>query len=362
MRRIFFALLVSASLPASALPDVFFDEEDGRFDLSNYLLRHRGVLPVPIVITEPAVGYGAGIAAAYFSQSFEERANASRAAGKPIVPPDIAVGVGMKTENGTWAVGGGYMGFFDEGRWRYAGGAGKAELQLDYYSVTGMPRAYRLDAAAIIQQMLRQVADTNWFVGARYAYASTESRFVGENELDTAIGRLGIVIDYDSRDNIFTPNKGTFLEIEASLARDALGSDTKHEAYSGRIFWWQQFCDVVLGLRGDARGSSGDVPFYAEPYVSLRGVPAARYQDKNAVVAETEIRWNVDKRWALVAFAGVGKAYGRRQKWDEAETVWGAGAGFRYLVARKLNMYAGLDLARGPEEGAIYITAGTAWR
>ena len=118
----------------------------------------------------------------------------------------------------------------------------------------------------------------------------------------------------------------------------------------------------MLGLRGDARLSSGDVPFYAQPYIVLRGVPAVRYQDKNALAVETELRWNMNPRWALVGFAGAGKAYGRRQTWDEADTVVAGGAGFRYLIARKLNMYAGLDLAQGPEKTAIYLTVGSAWR
>jgi hypothetical protein len=38
------------------------------------------------------------------------------------------------------------------------------------------------------------------------------------------------------------------------------------------------------------------------------------------------------------------------------------GAGFRYLVARRLGIYAGLDLARGPEDTVLYIQAGSAWR
>ena len=36
----------------------FSDPQDGAFDASEHLLQHRGALPVPIVITEPAVGAG----------------------------------------------------------------------------------------------------------------------------------------------------------------------------------------------------------------------------------------------------------------------------------------------------------------
>jgi hypothetical protein len=32
------------------------------------------------------------------------------------------------------------------------------------------------------------------------------------------------------------------------------------------------------------------------------------------------------------------------------------------VVARRLGLYAGLDIAKGPEDTAIYIQAGSAWR
>ena len=38
------------------------------------------------------------------------------------------------------------------------------------------------------------------------------------------------------------------------------------------------------------------------------------------------------------------------------------GAGFRYLIARKLGLYTGIDVARGPETTAFYIQVGSAWR
>ena len=368
--RFVVVLATAASATAHAgVFDRFVDESDGRFDLSDYLLRHRGVLPIPMVITEPAVGYGAGAALAYFSQSFEQRAEESKRLGKPVSPPDISLAAGIATENGTWLVGAAHMGFWDEDRIRYLGGVGAAELHLDYYSVSGEPRAYRLEAAALIQQLVRRIGTTHWFAGGRYTYLSTESRFdsarpddVPQRQLDATIGKLGLILDYDSRDNIFTPNKGVFFEMEAAFARGTFGSDSNYETLYARAYTWRPMGDFVVGARGDMRLSRGDVPFYAQPYVVLRGVPAVRYQDRNAVMAEAEVRWNVDSRWALVAFAGGGKAYGRRQSWDEARNVFAGGVGFRYLVARKLGMYAGLVVARGPDESAVYITAGSSWR
>ena len=369
-RRLLAALALGASTVAhGGFFDKFVDAEDGRFDLSDYLLHHRGVLPMPLLVTEPAVGYGGGLALAYFSQSFAERAEESKRLGKPVQPPDIALGAGIATENGTWLAGAGYMGFWDGDRLRYTGGVGQAELHLDYFSVTGAPRAYTMETKAIIQQLVRRIGTSHWFLGARYTYLATESRFesgrpddVPSRSLELSIGKLGLIVDYDSRDNIFTPNSGTFMEVEAAFARDAFGSDEHYETLYARVYSWFPSGKFVWGIRGDGRFTAGEVPFYAQPYVVLRGVPAVRYQDRHAVAVEGEVRWNVDSRWALVGFGGAGKAYGRRQTWDEAETVWAGGVGFRYLVARKLNMYAGIDVARGPEDSAIYIQMGSAWR
>jgi len=362
-------LIAACALPAAALPEKFIDAEDGQLDVSDYLLRFHGALPVPIIVTEPAVGYGGGIALAYFSQSFEEQARLSRERGERVEPPDISILAGLKTENGTWAGGGAYAGFWDGDRWRYIGGIGRTQLHLDYFSVSGDGRAYQLDGKGLIQQLLRRVGETPWFAGARYVYLSSQSRFererpddVAQRELDTSIGKLGLIVDYDSRDNIFTPSRGAFMEAEAAFARGAFGSDSQYQTLYARGFSWTPLGDFVLGVRGDMRFSSGNVPFYAQPYVELRGVPAARYQDKNTLVVEGEARWNVTARWAAVAFGGAGKAYGRRQAWDEAKTVGAGGVGFRYLVARKLGMYAGLDVARSSTGSAVYIQVGSAWR
>ncbi|MGN8554614.1 UNVERIFIED_CONTAM: hypothetical protein OHV15_18720, partial [Microbacterium sp. SLM126] len=47
-----------APAPAPAPKLSFFDPEDGMLDLSDFLLQHKGALPVPAIITEPAIGYG----------------------------------------------------------------------------------------------------------------------------------------------------------------------------------------------------------------------------------------------------------------------------------------------------------------
>ena len=48
------------------LREIFKDPEDSRLDASQWLVGRRRFLPVPLVITESAVGYGGGLALAFF--------------------------------------------------------------------------------------------------------------------------------------------------------------------------------------------------------------------------------------------------------------------------------------------------------
>jgi len=223
------------------------------------------------------------------------------------------------------------------------------------------------------QQVLRRLGDSDNWVGARWIFLdlnsskadlSTDSR---SNLLPDDFSRrssgLGLTLEHDTRDNIFTPSKGWVGALDATFYDKAWGSSTTFQSYRGHVFgYWPVMKDLVVAGRLDGRSVSGRTPFYMLPFIDLRGVPAARYQDQHTAVAETEVRWNFTPRWAVVGFVGAGRAWGKSTSFGEAETVWGRGAGFRYQIASKLGMWVGLDYAKGPEGGTFYIQVGNAWR
>ncbi|CAG9177265.1 hypothetical protein LMG32289_03761 [Cupriavidus pampae] len=347
----------------------FFDTEDGMLDTSDFLLQHKGALPVPTVITEPAVGYGFGLALAFFSESDASRQ--AKQSGTGPAPPNITAIGGAYTDNGTWAAGAAHFHTWGDDRIRYLGAIAKVDANLEYFGQANQPRAYQLRGFALIQQLLFRVADSHWYIGPRYVYADMSSTFkfgdtareLGPIEQDLRIGKGGVVIDYDSRDNIFFPNKGSYAEVEAQFARSAFGSTQSFNMYNARGFTWLPISrNWILGLRADTKFSTGNVPFYAQPYVDLRGVQKGRYQDRNAVVAEAELRWDVTPRWSVLAFSGTGKAYGRWHDFSDATTVISVGTGFRYMLARKLGLSMGVDVAHSRGQNAFYIQVGSAWR
>jgi hypothetical protein len=66
-------LLISPCVFAGSFMEKFIDPKDGKFDASDWLLKQKGFLPVPIIITEPAVGYGGGAGLMFFHESIDDQ-------------------------------------------------------------------------------------------------------------------------------------------------------------------------------------------------------------------------------------------------------------------------------------------------
>ena len=112
----------------------FKDPEDGQLDLSNWLLdRGSGFLPVPIIITEPAVEGGLGLALAIFHKAKGEPVAPKNDDGMVRLPPSVSFGAGAYTCNDSWLAAGGHFGSWKKDRIRYTGAAGLVSVNLDFY-------------------------------------------------------------------------------------------------------------------------------------------------------------------------------------------------------------------------------------
>ena len=370
------ACLCVASVHAAAFPDRFRDPEDGSFDASEYLLDHEGALPVPIIITEPAVGYGGGLALAWFSESLREAAQ--RSAGARYVPPDIYGLAAFGTENGTRGAAGGARLTFDQARWLYRAAVADVRVNLDFYGIggdlaPGLDKiGYQLKGGMVFQEINRRIGESANFIGLRYFYLDLTTSL--RAELDQAhltpregarrSSEIGVRWAYDSRDNLFSATRGVEAAFDAMFSDPSLGSDNRFQTYRTHAFIYTQPAAerFVAAFRIDGRSARGDVPFYQLPFIEMRGIPAARYQDQNTAVIETELRYYLTPRWIGLAFIGAGRAWGRDEPFGDSPSRVSRGVGFRYVIARRLGLAAGIDVARGPEQTAWYLSVGSSWR
>ncbi len=344
----------------------FRDSLDHAYDISDFLLNKKGFLLVPSIITEPAVGYGAFAAAVYFHSSYADKK----------APPSMSGIAGGGTQNGTWFAGAFHLGYWKKDHIRYMGALGRMNVNVGFYPSGNLGQTatesveLNLDSWLVVQQLRFRIAESNFFAGGRYIYFDTDNTFdfpidIPEfegTELSSTLSEASVILNFDTRNNIFTPTKGFLMELSGTYSDTWMGGEDLYGRITTRLIGYLPASKkAFLGVRQENAFTVGGVPFYARPIIMLRGAPLMKYQDKNTTVMEAEINWNVYKRWNLVGFTGMGNAFSSFEDFNNGKSVASIGTGFRYLLARKFGMQMGMDFAQSTDDFAFYFVIGTSW-
>ena len=343
--------------------------DDGWPDASDFLEEKYGFIPVPLIITEPAVGYGGGMGLMFLSKPLPSTEDGL---GRPNI---TAVG-GFGTENGSWGALAGDMRYWLDQHLQTLVGFIYASANLDYFGIgddpalANHPLRYNLQPKGGTARAKYRFGNTRVWAGLNYAFSSTDVSFDKPGGTDgepifrheSRVGGFTPSLTFDSRDNFFTPTRGTYLEASGGFFSPAFGAD---QDFQRAGFVAMQFVPlsstVFLGVRAEGAASFGSEPFYLRPYIGLRGAPTLRYQGEEVAQIETELRWQFWKRFSVVGFVGGGAAWNHLEHFDSTKTIVTGGAGFRYELARAYGLHVGLDVARGPDDTAVYIQVGSAW-
>jgi len=321
---------------------------------------------MPTIITEPAVGYGAAAAVIYFHSSYTEKKG----------PPSMTGIMGGGTQNGTWMGGIFHVGYWKQDRIRYAGGILRTYANVGFYGsgdaglLEDESVNLNLDAWVLLQQIKARIGKSGFFIGGRYLLLDTYNTFeipvdIPEFEgieFSSTLSEASVLFNYDTRNNVFSPTKGFYIQLSGTYSDTWFGGD----ALYGRIGfealgYFPATNRIMVGIRYGGNYTLGDVPFYARPIIQLRGVPLMKYQDKNTALMETEVSVDISKRWSLIGFAGMGTAYSSVGEFGEGRSVRTGGTGFRYLLARKFGAKMGMDFAASQDDFAFYFVFGSSW-
>ena len=356
----------STSAPS---PSKFRSADDGWLDVSGFLDEKYGFLPLAIPITEPAVGYGAAVGLAFISSPLGE---AREGYGRP----DISLAGGLGTENGSWGLMLGDVRHWFGDRLETQVGIMHLSANLDFHGIgqdaflDRHPARYNLEPTGGVVRAKYRLGDSTFWAGLGYAFAVTRVTFkapegtpgLPDIERDTKVGGLTPSFTYDTRDNMFTPLRGTFVEALLGVFSPALGADDDFQRLQvAAIQYFPLLSTLYLGLRGDGAATFGDTPFYLKPFISLRGAPIMRYQGDEVASFEAELRWQFWRRFSVLGFVGAGAAWNDAERVNNTQKIVTGGFGFRYEVARKYGIHMGLDVAFAPDNAAVYVQVGSAW-
>jgi hypothetical protein len=299
-----------------------------------------GFLILPVFITEPAIGEGLGVALVYFHEQKESRrATTARnfgQTGRRAKPPPTATGVfGFKTNEDTEGVGVGHTRTFADDTYRFTGAAADALVNTTFY-LGDAPFKFALEGDVLYATLKRRLAESNMFAGVSTSILTADVDFNIEPEevdlFDFSFRDVGVAasVIYDAIDDSMLPNSGQKVDLTVWRYDDAIGGDFDYWKTQLKAYSYHQLTErFVLGIRFDVAKADGEVPFYAEPYVNLRGIPALRYQGESAGALEVAGRLNISEKIAAFAFTGVGFANARPPIEDTDDDIRTVGIGFR---------------------------------
>ncbi len=361
-------LLLGSTASAAGFREQLKDPEDGWLDASRFLLNNNlSFLPVPIIISEPAVDAGLGLAGVFFHKRPESETRAS----DEFERPSLSAVAAAYTGNDSWFAGGGHLGRWRQDTINYTGAGGLASINLKYYgSPGGEGLDFNADGGFVLQEMLFRIRNSNWLIGPRWQFTKLDITFdlgadipgIEPQELDFQDSGLGVVLEYENLDSTFTPSDGNQFKLDALFFDEAIGGDFSYGKYHSRYLHFLEVGKFVLGARAQGDFIDGNAPFFALPFIQLRGIPVLRYQGEAVLTGEVEARWDFHPRVSAIGFLGAGRAAESFDDLGDASSQVAGGIGIRYLAARMLGMRLGIDVAWGPEDTAVYLTVGHNWR
>ncbi len=313
---------------------------------------------VPLVSSNPKLGTSAGVLGAYLHR-FDPKSTVSM------------LGVMAKYTTTDSRVGGAFARtFFGEDHHRLFAMVLGGTIHNDYDDFLNSGRAVQTDdnLRAIAARYQYRVKGP-WFVGAQAIdtnYAVVADDALSEEILDQvglagfdSVG-VGAVLSYDARDNVNSPSRGLFFDVNNIAYQEGLGGDVSFDAYrftlrqffphgAGHVFAWKF-----------AGHWTQDAPPGGYASLHMRGYTSGEYLGRNMSSLEAEEQLKMGDRWGITAFAGVACLYGGGMSCDDRSNLYSnMGGGLYYVLKPKEKMVATVEFADGEgSQNGFYMRMG----
>lgn len=182
---------------------------------------------------------------------------------------------------------------------------------------------------------------------------------------------FGAGILYDDRHNVLNVREGAFAELALLHYNKAWGSDFRFTSVlSDNRLYKSVSSRNVLALQAYGQFTLGQTPFNQLALLGgeslLRGYYTGRFRDKNQLAAQAEfrmlpLRLGFSKRLGAAVFASTGTVFNRFNDLSLNNLVVAGGAGLRFLLFPKKDIYSRIDLGVTKEGTGLYIFIGEAF-
>jgi len=191
-----------------------------------------------------------------------------------------------------------------------------------------------------------QLISANYAISGGNAFSEEVLKAVGLTGFDS--NGLGLVAQYDTRDNQYSPSSGQAFEAYNIAYREEFGGDASFDVFSADYQYYLPHGERhVLAVR-TAGTWSLDAPPGGYPSVDLRGYTAGQYIAENMILAELDERFSLTEKFGVTASAGLAYLYGDGSG-EGKESLYPAGAIGSYYQLNDEKMVVRADFAMGKE-------------
>jgi outer membrane protein assembly factor BamA len=333
--------------------------------------KRRSLIAVPIAFYTPETrwGFGVGLTSTFRFKKDDSVANAR--------PSQSSLGI-TYTQNKQILLFLPFQIFYDNNRYYTYGEVGYFKYNYLYYGIGNQsitPESYGVTFPRIKLNVFKKIRP-NIYAGLRYQYEDYNiTETVGNGELSknmvygtprSRTSGVGLGLLYDTRDMIFFPSKGIFADFAFFNNSSLWGSNVRFDRLTADVASYKTIKNHLVWAN-NVYGSFivGQAPFNMLSELGgpkkLRGYFQGRFRDENAVLLQSEARFDIYKRLGGVVFGSTGWLGNQADFIRFNDTKYSYGAGLRFTLNTKDHLNIRFDYALGKDISNFYITIGEAF-
>ena len=190
------------------------------------------------------------------------------------------------------------------------------------------------------------------YVGGSVLFSHTKGTDFDDRGIDYLAGQklhytlsgIGMTLQYDSRDFIPAPERGTFLMVKQVIYPKGLGNSGKtlYKTTATADYYQRLWRGAVLATDIFGEFNSSGMPWCMLAELGggyrMRGYYLGRYIDNNILSCQIEYRQRIWRRIGCAVWGGAGNVFSsfERFRWDQ--TLPNYGLGLRWEFKRRVNV------------------------
>lgn len=319
--------------------------------------------PVAFYTPETAFGFG-GISIATFHLENEPRETR---------PSSVQLGASYTTKDQI-LVYAPFEFYKDAERWRLEGELGFYKYFYNFFGVGINSReedeeTYEVTFPRARLSLLREIKP-GLFLGLGYQFDAFNNLKIEEGGIleasevpgkrDGTVSNVGLLAFYDTRDDIFFPTKGVFIQGNFFTSSELLGSSFNYSKFELDSRYYRKVGRrQVVAANLFLSGSTSETPFYDLYYLGsrrTRGINNRRFQDNSEVSLAVEYRFPIAGRFGGAVFGSTGTVAPDLGQAFSSAYKNAAGAGLRYIFNKRDGVRIRVDYGLSREGGNFYFT------